>query len=223
MRNPDGGIRDLAMADSLQHQTTTQCTGLPPTCARGHHLDGAKTDHALTFNSEHSSGTVQLQLTIDAIHALVVPAETFDIAQMQKAHAKAPGLFGICQCHQPICDQLILIRQFGLVSIAYLADAERPARQNNAGGLIAYSPFGHLFALRRPHHLFPSASFRRSFCMLFSAYIFFSRLFSSSCSFIRTIRWRPCSQVLIATCRNSHCSCPVRSTSQQQEHHSQPP
>ena len=48
------------MEKALQHQTTPQRSGLPPTCARGHHPDGPKADHALTFNLDHSSGAAQL-------------------------------------------------------------------------------------------------------------------------------------------------------------------
>ena len=33
---------------------------LPPTCARGHHPDGSKANHALVFNLDHSSGAAQV-------------------------------------------------------------------------------------------------------------------------------------------------------------------
>jgi len=44
------------LEETLQHQATTQCIGLPPTSARSHHPDGPKADHALTFKLDHSSG-----------------------------------------------------------------------------------------------------------------------------------------------------------------------
>jgi len=47
------------MEEPLQHQTTTQCIGLPPARARGHHPDGPKANHALTFKLDHSSGAAQ--------------------------------------------------------------------------------------------------------------------------------------------------------------------
>jgi hypothetical protein len=47
------------MEEPLQHQTTTQCIGLPPTCARGHLAHGPKPNHALTFKLDHSSGAAQ--------------------------------------------------------------------------------------------------------------------------------------------------------------------
>jgi len=58
------------MEEPLQNQTTTQCTGLPPTCARGHHPDGPKADHALTFNSDHSSGAAH-DFVLDALNQAI--------------------------------------------------------------------------------------------------------------------------------------------------------
>jgi transposase-like protein len=49
------------MEETLQHQTTTQCIGLPPTCARSHRAHGSKAYHALTFIMDHSSGAAQEQ------------------------------------------------------------------------------------------------------------------------------------------------------------------
>ena len=73
-----------------------------------------------------------------------------------QAQAEAPGL--LCPRHsdQEIGDLLVLVVQLGVVRLS---------------------------ALRRPC-LFPKASFRNSACMFISAYIFFSRLFSSSRAFI---------------------------------------
>jgi len=48
------------MEEPLQHQTTTQCIGLPPTCARGHRAHGAMANLALTFKLDHSSGAAQV-------------------------------------------------------------------------------------------------------------------------------------------------------------------
>ena len=55
------------MEEPLQHQTTTQCIGLPPTCARGHHPDGPKANHALIFNLNHSSGAAHWFPTLRAL------------------------------------------------------------------------------------------------------------------------------------------------------------
>jgi len=41
------------MEKTLQHQETTQCTGLPPTGPGGRRADGPKTGHALTFILDH--------------------------------------------------------------------------------------------------------------------------------------------------------------------------
>jgi len=48
------------MEEPLQHQTTTQCIGLPPTFAKGHRVNGPKAHHALTFKLDHSSGAAQV-------------------------------------------------------------------------------------------------------------------------------------------------------------------
>ena len=44
------------MEETLQHETTTQCFGLPPASARSHRSDGPKADHALTIKLDHSCG-----------------------------------------------------------------------------------------------------------------------------------------------------------------------
>jgi hypothetical protein len=130
---------------------------------------------------------VQLKLAIDAIDTLVVPFETLDVAQMQVATTEAPRLLCRRQCHQPIRYQFVLIAQLRLIPIAGLADVERPARKPDARGFVPNGPLGRLFALSWLHHFSPSASFNKSFCMLFSAYIFLRRSFSSSKAFIREI------------------------------------
>lgn len=109
-----------------------------------------------------------LQLTVDAVDAFVVPLEAFDIAQIQVAQAKAPHLLSLCQRQQMIRDLLVLIAKFGPIPIAGLADAEGSAGQSGADLSVPDGPLGHLFALRRPHHFFPSASFNKSACMLIS-------------------------------------------------------
>jgi hypothetical protein len=47
------------MAEALQYQETPQCIGLPPSGSGNHHLDGPKTDHALTFNMGQLNGADQ--------------------------------------------------------------------------------------------------------------------------------------------------------------------
>lgn len=44
------------MEEALQHETTTQRIGLPPTGPGNHRPDGPKARHALTFNLDHSGG-----------------------------------------------------------------------------------------------------------------------------------------------------------------------
>ena len=47
------------MEETLQHQETPQCIGLPPTSPGNHHPDGNQADHALTFKLDHSRGADQ--------------------------------------------------------------------------------------------------------------------------------------------------------------------
>src|SRR3546814_14456463 len=73
----------------------------------------------------------------------------------------------------------------GLVAVAGLADLEGLAGMPDAGASAFDRGSGHLPAQRWPHHFFESASLSRSALSWASAYIFFSRRFSSSSSFIR--------------------------------------
>lgn len=115
---------------------------------------------------------------------LVVPRMAFDVAQMQETQAEAPGLAGVGQPDQQIGDLLVLVLQLRAVAITGLADPEGPADQRNADPVSRHRFLGHLAALRWPRHFFPRASLSRSACMLRSAYIRFSRRFSSSMAFI---------------------------------------
>ena len=42
------------MEETLQHQKTAQCVGLPPASLGNHHPDGNQAGHALTFKMDHS-------------------------------------------------------------------------------------------------------------------------------------------------------------------------
>ena len=54
----------IKIKDYPQHRQVclTMPSGLPPTSTRGHLTDGPKTNHALTFNMDHSSGATQNHL-----------------------------------------------------------------------------------------------------------------------------------------------------------------
>ena len=67
---------------------------------------------------------VQLQLAVDAVYALVVPAMSSDIPQVKGAQAKAPGLLCPRQPDEEIGDLLVLVVQLGAVTITSLADLE---------------------------------------------------------------------------------------------------
>jgi transposase InsO family protein len=53
---------DRRMEETLQHQTTTQCSGLPPAGPGNHRPDGPKADHALTIKLDHSGGADHARL-----------------------------------------------------------------------------------------------------------------------------------------------------------------
>src|SRR5690606_25200523 len=128
---------------------------------------------------------VQLQLPVDAVDPLVVPAKPLDVAQVQEAKAKPPVAIGRGQPHQPVRNPGVLLAGLRLVAVTGLADLERLAGMPDIGAPALDRSPGHLPALRWPHHFFESASFNRSALSWASAYIFFSRRFSSSSSFIR--------------------------------------
>ena len=48
------------LEETLQHQATPQCFGLPPTSPGNHRHDGDQADHALTFKLDHSGGADQV-------------------------------------------------------------------------------------------------------------------------------------------------------------------
>ncbi len=50
------------MAETLQHQETTQCIGLPPTGSRNHHRNAKQPNHALTINLDQSDQAAQRRL-----------------------------------------------------------------------------------------------------------------------------------------------------------------
>ena len=52
------------MEETLQHQETAQCSGLPPTGPGNHRSDVPKAGHALTFKLDHSNGADQLVVTV---------------------------------------------------------------------------------------------------------------------------------------------------------------
>ena len=127
---------------------------------------------------------VQFQLTVDPVHALVVPLQALHVAQIQKAQPKAPCLAISRHSNQPIRDLGVLIVELALIVIAGLADLKRAASQCDADTFSLDCLHGHLSSLRWPYGFFPRASFSKSFCMLISAYIRLRRRFSSATAFI---------------------------------------
>jgi hypothetical protein len=50
-----------------------------------------------------------------------------NVAQVKKAQAKTPGPARLCQTKKKISNPLVLLIQFGPVTITSLADIKRPA------------------------------------------------------------------------------------------------
>lgn len=67
---------------------------------------------------------VKLQLPIDPVHPLVIPAIAFHVTQVQEAQAKAPVTLVVCKPDQVIGDFGVFRRQPRLVAIAGNADTE---------------------------------------------------------------------------------------------------
>src|SRR5690606_1312254 len=121
------------------------------------------------------------------VHALVVPAIAFNVAQVQIAQAKPPVALVRREPNQPVGDLRVLGAELGLVAVARFADRKRHAGQAHADAALGNRDFGHLAPARWPHHFFAIASWRISALRRSSAYIFFRRRFSSSNSFRRAI------------------------------------
>jgi hypothetical protein len=91
---------------------------------------------------------------------------------------QTPGFAGIGQPNQQIGDLFVLGAQLRAIPIAGLAHPKRPASQRTTGPASRHRSLGHLAALTHG----------KSACMLRSAYIHFSRRFSSSIAFIWLIK-----------------------------------
>src|SRR5690606_29407955 len=93
----------------------------------------------------------------------------------------------MCQSDKPVCDLLVLGCQLCLIPIAAFTDAKTLARQAHAETMLFHRCLRHLAPLRWLYSFPSRASLRISALMRSSAYIFFSRRFSSSSSFRRAI------------------------------------
>src|SRR5476651_516233 len=130
---------------------------------------------------------VQFQLAIDPVDALVIPFETLHVAQIQEAQAEAPVALVVSQAYQPVGHDSVFRVELGAIAIAGLTDAKRLAGQSYFGRTLGHGPLRHLPPLRWRYHFFVRASATISAFKRSSAYIFFSRRFSSSSSFMRAI------------------------------------
>ena len=97
---------------------------------------------------------IHLQLSVDAINTFVVPAVTPHLPQVEELKAKATGLPRQRQSGEQLGDPLVLLVKFGAVSVARLADAERPTSECNANPMARHCILGQLPALRWPHYFF---------------------------------------------------------------------
>ena len=70
---------------------------------------------------------IELQLFVDSVHALVIPFEAPDVAQIQVTQAKAPAAVVVGQTQQPVSHLDVLCVLRALIAVARLADAKRLA------------------------------------------------------------------------------------------------
>src|SRR5690606_3105162 len=130
---------------------------------------------------------VQLQLAINPVHPLVIPAVAFHVAQVQEAQAETPVALVVRKPDQVVGDLGILRGQPRLVAIAGNADLEGQTRLLDTDPARAHRMLRHLSPPRWLHHFFAMASWIISALRRSSAYIFLSRRFSSSNSRSRAI------------------------------------
>ena len=87
------------MEETLQHQETTQCIGLPPSGSGSHHPDGPKTDHALTFKLDQLIGADQPHLKMmglpDRQPSEIALQEYYVLADIEPGLASLPWLENI--------------------------------------------------------------------------------------------------------------------------------
>ena len=93
---------------------------------------------------------IQLQLAIDAVNPLVVPAKALDVAQIEKTQAETPCLPGRRQAQQPVGNLLVLTVELASITIARLAYPERPAGERHADGVVLNGLHGHLLIPKAP-------------------------------------------------------------------------
>jgi len=128
---------------------------------------------------------MKLQLPVNPIDALVIAGHALDVPQVKKTQSKAPATVRIGQPEQPVRDERILLAELLLVTIAGLRDREKPTGSPDRYPLGNHNVDRDLLA-RRSLQYFPAKASRKiSASICDSAYIFFSRRFSSSSSFGR--------------------------------------
>ena len=112
---------------------------------------------------------VELQIAVDPVYPLVVPAMAFDVPQMQKAESESPCAMGFREACQQVGDPLVLGFELRDVAVAALADPEGPAGKCYAHAFLRHSILGQFTTPGWPSYFFPRASLRSSFCIDSSA------------------------------------------------------
>lgn len=87
---------------------------------------------------------IELELAIDPIHPLVIPAVALHVSQIQTAQAKAPVALVVGQADQVIGGLGILGRALRLVAVAGFADPERCTRHAYARTALLHGLLSHL-------------------------------------------------------------------------------
>lgn len=112
----------------------------------------------------------------------MIPTKAFDVAEVQKTQPKPPVSLGCRELQQPIGDKGIFIVQAPLVPVTGFTDRKRVTGLSDAHPIVLNGRFCHLSSLKWLYHFFAIASWMISTLSFSSAYIFFSRRFSSSYS-----------------------------------------
>src|SRR5690606_29212580 len=101
---------------------------------------------------------IQFKLPIDPVHALVVPSEPFDVAQVQKAQTESPAAMVVGEPQQPVGNLIVLSLVLSDVPVARLANLKGLTGQTHRDTSLLHRVLGHLATTRRPHHFFSRAS-----------------------------------------------------------------
>lgn len=98
---------------------------------------------------------IEFPRPIDPVDALVVPAKTFDVAQVQEAKLEASVALVGGGVQQSVSNILVFLDEHGLIAITGFADLEHLTSQANRYGVMSNGLGRHLLTGRWRHHFLP--------------------------------------------------------------------